>query len=228
MTEFSKFPSTPHLIWLGVTPPRDDKVLARQEADAFLANHLVVEEKVDGANVGFSFSDNSELRIQNRGQYLSHDSRGQFRGIWKWARQREAVWHDVLSDVLILFGEWCYARHSIRYDHLPDWFLGFDVYDRSCGRFWSTLRRDQLLETVGLVPVAHVAAGKFDRDAILEFLRIPSRYAETTVEGVYVRRENADFLLDRAKVVNAGFVSGIKTHWSKAPMVVNERRAIYR
>ena len=37
---------------------------------------------------------------------------------------------EILSEKFILFGEWCYAQHSIFYDRLPDWFLGFDIYDK--------------------------------------------------------------------------------------------------
>ncbi|WP_257945770.1 RNA ligase family protein, partial [Pseudomonas plecoglossicida] len=52
-----------------------------------------------------------------------------------------------------LFGEWCAARHSLDYGTLPDWFLLFDVYDRSTGRFWSTVRRDALAAEAGLATV---------------------------------------------------------------------------
>ena len=52
--DFVKFPSTPHLLWLGTTPARADKVLARDEAELFLRKPVTVEEKVDGANIGIS------------------------------------------------------------------------------------------------------------------------------------------------------------------------------
>ena len=221
MTEFFKFPHTPHLVWLGATPPRDDKVLTAGAVEAFLENPLVVEEKLDGANVGFSFTSDGKLLIQNRGQYLNSDVHGQFKGIWKWARHHEDALLDVLTDKLILFGEWCYARHTIRYDSLPDWFVGFDVYDRTCGKFWSTQRRNRLLEAIGALPVTELAIGKFDQAYLLDFLRATARYGAMRIEGLYLRHENAEFLLDRAKIVNADFVSGIKSHWSRAPLIVN-------
>jgi hypothetical protein len=44
MTDFFRFPHTPHLAWLGPGVPRDDKVLAPAEAQALLAGEVVVEE----------------------------------------------------------------------------------------------------------------------------------------------------------------------------------------
>lgn len=53
MSEFFRFPHTPHLAWLGKGESRDDKVLSQAEAKAFLAGPVLLEEKVDGANLGF-------------------------------------------------------------------------------------------------------------------------------------------------------------------------------
>src|SRR5690606_34727110 len=54
MTPFFRFPRTAHLVWLGEGQPRDDKVLLPSDAEALLAGSVVVEEKIDGANIGFS------------------------------------------------------------------------------------------------------------------------------------------------------------------------------
>ena len=44
MSTFYRFPHTPHLAWVGVGEPRDDKVLSASEAAALLARDVVVEE----------------------------------------------------------------------------------------------------------------------------------------------------------------------------------------
>ena len=62
MTDFFRFPHTPHLAWLGEGTPRDDKVLSSHEAAALLAGEVVVEEKLDGANVGLSLDPDGGLR----------------------------------------------------------------------------------------------------------------------------------------------------------------------
>ena len=68
--DFFKFPSTPHLALLGDVEVRDDKVMSESERDDFLRHELVVEEKVDGANLGISFDAEGNIRAQNRGAYL--------------------------------------------------------------------------------------------------------------------------------------------------------------
>lgn len=77
MSTFYRFPHTPHLAWLGVGEPRDDKVLPASEAEALLARDVVVEEKLDGANLGFSIAGDGRLQAQNRGQYLQAPLSGQ-------------------------------------------------------------------------------------------------------------------------------------------------------
>ena len=77
MTDFFRFPHTPHLAWLGEGSPRDDKVLSPDEVTALLASDVVVEEKLDGANLGLSLAPDGRLRVQNRGQYLAQPHAGQ-------------------------------------------------------------------------------------------------------------------------------------------------------
>ena len=70
MPEFFRFPQTPHLAWLGQGTPRDDKLLSPDEVRQLLASEVLVEEKLDGANLGFSIGPDGAVRAQNRGQYL--------------------------------------------------------------------------------------------------------------------------------------------------------------
>jgi len=66
MNDFFRFPHTPHIVWLGNGIPRDDKVLSPQEADTLLLYEVIVEEKLDGANLGISVSQEGYVRAQNR------------------------------------------------------------------------------------------------------------------------------------------------------------------
>jgi hypothetical protein len=126
MSDFFRFPHIPHLAWLGPGQPRNDKVLAAAEAEALLAGEVVVEEKVDGANIGLSTNERGEVRVQNRGHYLDREqTHPQFRPLWSWLAAREAELADRLWPNLVLFGEWCYAVHSVVYDRLPDWWRSF-------------------------------------------------------------------------------------------------------
>jgi hypothetical protein len=218
---FVRFPRTPHLAWLAPGAPRDDKILTPDEVRQLLAHEVIVEEKVDGANVGFSVDDEGTLRVQNRGSYVLPDSsHPQFKPLARWLAPRRQALVEALGPELILFGEWCYATHGVRYTRLPDWLLAFDVYDRSRGVFWSAVRRDQLARQLDVAIVPRLASGRFDLADLVALLG-PSKVGTGPGEGLYVRREEGDRLIARAKLVRPEFVQAITTHWSRGPLRTN-------
>ena len=213
--DFFRFPHTPHLAWLASGAPRDDKVLSSQEASAMLAQEVVIEEKVDGANIGLSVDEQGNLQAQNRGSYLAREaSHPQFKPLFHWLEVRRDSLVDTLFPDLILFGEWCYAVHSVRYTKLPDWFLAFDVYDRTRAEFWSAARRDELVNRLGIDLVPRLAKGCFDVRGVQRLLG-QSQLGDGPAEGLYVRRDDGDRLLARAKLVRPEFVQSIEEHWSR-------------
>jgi ATP-dependent RNA circularization protein (DNA/RNA ligase family) len=216
VVDFFKFPHTPHLAWLGQGEPRDDKVLTPSEAQLFLAGEVVVEEKLDGANLGFSLAGDGRLRVQNRGQYLTEPYMGQFARLPPWLELHGDALRSALTPNIILFGEWCAARHSLEYSDLPDWLLLFDVYDRAEGRFWSTPRRNALAFTAGLATVPQVTRGKLTLAALTLLMgTFRSNYRRGGGEGLVARRESVDWCCARAKLVRADFTQAIDTHWRK-------------
>ena len=187
-----------------------------------LAGEVVVEEKLDGANVGFSLAPDGSLRAQNRGQYLAEPHAGQFARLPAWLAQHSEGLRSVLKPNLILFGEWCAARHSLDYAALPDWFLLFDVYDRTADRFWSTPRRNELASSAGLVTVQPVLHGKATVPTLKKLVSdTASRYRAGALEGVVIRRESADWCEARAKLVRPDFTQAIDTHWRKRALEWN-------
>ena len=216
MTDFFRFPHTPHLAWLGDGAPRDDKVLSPTEVHELLSGDVVVEEKLDGANLGLSLGSDGSLRVQNRGQYLVQPHAGQFARLPEWLGLHDEALHLVLNPGLILFGEWCAAQHSLDYASLPDWFLLFDVYDVIAGRFWSTSRRNELASSAGLSIVPRVACGKTSVATLKKLVTTTtSYYRHGPMEGVVVRRDKADWCEWRAKLVRSDFTQAIDTHWRK-------------
>lgn len=77
--DYYKFPSTSHLAILGTNVVRNDKVMSERERNDFLNHELVIEEKVDGANLGISFDSLGNVRLQNRGSYLHAPYSGQWK-----------------------------------------------------------------------------------------------------------------------------------------------------
>ena len=199
---FIKFPTTPHLLWLGSVAAREDKVLTRTEAEEFLRGPVTIEEKVDGANLGVSFDSHGNLIAQNRGNVLEPGTKGQFAPLWNWLSERESRLFDALDDRLMIFGEWCYARHSLPYTSLPDFFLAFDVYDRQGQRFMNSARRDEIVAKLELSAVPKIKTGIFHLTEIPRFVGESSLY-DGPMEGVYLRREGVSWLTQRAKVVRS-------------------------
>ena len=82
--DFFKFPRTHHIAdagGSGVT--RDDLVMSSGDAEQFLAKGsatVSVEEKVDGANLGFSVDPTTQqLMMQNRGHFVNEETAAQWR-----------------------------------------------------------------------------------------------------------------------------------------------------
>jgi ATP-dependent RNA circularization protein (DNA/RNA ligase family) len=221
MNAFFKFPSTPYLIASSSQLLRSDKLLTESEKDIFLSYSIIVEEKIDGANLGISFDEEGNLKLQNRGAYLSKPYLGQWKKLEEWLFLHENRLFDMLGSRLILFGEWCYASHSLRYERLPDWFIAFDVYDKKEKKFFSTKRRNRYLQKSDIPIVPKIAEGQFALDSLRDFLKKNSLFSNEKLEGIYLRYEDDKWLKKRAKIVRSEFIQNIDEHWINKPLEVN-------
>ena len=221
--EFFKFPRTPHLFVVSGLDIRDDKVLSEQECNAFLNKTITLEEKVDGANIGISLTETGGLLIQNRGNYILPGSHPQFNLIWDWAYSRIALLSEHIANDLIVFGEWCYAKHSIQYTSLPDWFFGFDIYDKKNQLFLNAELRNQILQKANIETIPTLGKGNYSKIDLEKLLNsYKSRFYSGPIEGIYLRYEDSAKLLKRAKLVKNDFIQGIDIHWSKKELISNK------
>lgn len=221
---FVKFPSTPHLAILPGVDIRGDKVFTECERDTFLSHELLIEEKVDGANLGISFDSGGDLRVQNRGEYLRFPALGQWKKLEDWLAVRVDSLFENLTDRYILFGEWCYTQHSIYYEHLPDWFLGYDVYDKLSDRFMSTARRDHLCGKIRITRVPVIARRHCLLSDLLK-LMVQSQLTDQPAEGLYLRTDQGKWLMQRAKLVRPEFIRSVNKHWSRRAIRPNRLQA---
>lgn len=222
MSDFFRFPHTPHLAWLGEGEPRGDKLLDPAEVTALLADDVLIEEKIDGANLGISRDGHGQIRVQNRGAYLEPPFRGQFSRLRQWLMPRLSRFQTQLPEGVILFGEWCAARHSLPYERLPDWFLVFDIYNRKEKRFWSRERRQALVTRLGLAGVPLINEGHYSVDALTTLLQErSSAYRDGAMEGLVIRQDSHDWCKRRAKLVHPDFLLHMGEHWRLRPIEWN-------
>jgi len=229
---FVKYPRTPHLF--GSQGADDDKHLGEAESNEFIADEsLIVEEKIDGTNVGIHFTSAGQMVLQCRGHLITEGMHPQYDLFKQWALVKRYVMEQHLEDRFILFGEWVYARHTVHYRQLQHYFFEFDIYDKVAEVFLSLKRRLDLLDGMGFetVPVLHT--GAVSREG-LEGLIGPSQFdsqfenpmkrrTDNLMEGLYLRTEAKGVVSGRAKIVRPEFVEKVKqsTHWQQQTMVPN-------
>lgn len=231
--EIIKYPRTPHLEGSRLQPGDED--LSQVPFADIAGRHLVVEEKVDGANSAVSFDGDGQLLLQSRGHYLTGGYRERHYALLKqWAAvHRSDLWR-VLGSRYIMYGEWLYAKHKVYYDALPHYFLEFDVLDRQTGEYLGTHERSDLLFDLPICSVPVLAEGSFNRKEDLLALLGPSRYVtgrqrehlcedaarlgidehrccdETELsgmaEGLYLKVEEGGRVVKRLKFVRAEFL----------------------
>lgn len=235
--ELFRYPRTPHLE--GSRLQEGDHGHDHVPYRDLRGLRLVVEEKLDGANTGISFSPAGDLLLQSRGHYLVGGGRErQFNFIKAWAQAHAGWLLQRLEDRYVMYGETLSKKHSVFYDALPHHFFEFDVFDRRTGAFLSTEARRELLAggPVLSVPVLYdglAPARLADLKALLRpSLAKTARWRdafEATVrregldlalawrqcdksdlsEGLYIKVEADGRTLGRYKWVRADFVQAI-------------------
>jgi hypothetical protein len=235
--EICKYPRTNHIEGSRFQPGDED--LDCVPFDEIAGRNLVVEEKLDGANSGISFDSDGRLLLQSRGHYLLGGASEKHFNLFKqWANSHALPLWEILGSRYILYGEWLYAKHTIFYDHLPHYFLEFDLLDREGGKFLGTTERRSLLSglPIASVPVVYsgvlkkhkqlaglLGASSYIKPGHLERLRgscterglDPERALRETdrstdMEGLYIKVEEDGEVKERYKFVRAGFLTAVE------------------
>jgi hypothetical protein len=230
--DFTKYPRTPHLF--GSRGTDDDKHLGQQESLDFIADSsLIVEEKLDGTNVGIHFTSAGRMVLQCRGHEITAGMHAQYDLFKQWTMGKRPVLESMLEDRLLLFGEWLYARHSVHYRRLPHYFFEFDIYDKQRQVFLDLAARLKLIEGTGIITVPVVHRGPATADELRKligpsrfdsvFENALTRHTDNLMEGLYLRTEADGRVTGRAKFVRTEFVEKVKQseHWQHQLVVPN-------
>jgi len=210
--DFIKFPRTPHVA--GSTGTDDDRHLTEATSRRILSSpDLVCTEKVDGANVAVHFSAAGDLILQCRGHILGEREHPQFNMLKTWAYAQRERLASALGVELVLFGEWLYCVHHVRYDALPHYFVVFDVLDKMSSKFLDTETVERVAARVRVPVVPELHRGSVEPAHGVARLVGQSRFGNTTMEGVYLKTESAGVVTARAKWVRPDFTRTVKASW---------------
>lgn len=233
MKDFYKYPRTQHVE--GSRLQEGDEDLTQIPFADLKGRHIVVEEKLDGANCAVSFRREGEILLQSRGHELRGGPRERhFTMLKAWAPCHSEAFWGVLGTRYIMYGEWMQAKHTEFYDQLPHLFMEFDILDKETETFLDTPRRHAMLLGLPIVSVPVLWSG-FARDyndlislvrtslyksedwqLALELAAGDAKYdfekvkAETDMsrlsEGLYIKVEEAGIVARRLKFVRRDFV----------------------
>lgn len=199
-TDYVKYPRTFHLPH---SPGMHDDDKALKDYSNFEGKRVVITQKMDGENTtGYS-----DGHIHAR----SIDSRGGEDRAWVKRFLTENVCYNLPAGWRVC-GENLWAEHSIHYDDLKSYFLGFSIWDEhnTCLSWAETLEYFDLL---GIIPVPVLYEGVFDEK---ELLKIERTLKWDRDEGYVVRVADrfryGEFRKSIAKWVRKGHVQTTK-HW---------------
>lgn len=207
-TDMVKAPRTYHLPWsLGVTD--DDKTVTNDDLNAWEGKEVVVTEKMDGENTSL-YADHIHARSLDG---MHHPSRSWVKQWWA------SIAHDIPSGWRVC-GENVFAQHSVVYDDLESYFLGFGLWDeRNVCLSWDTTL--EWFALLGVTPVKELYRGVYD---VKKIQACWSVNLENKQEG-YVARLAQEFPYSQFRKFVAKFVrpDHVRTdqHWRAKDVVPN-------
>ena len=217
-----KYNRTFHIPWSpGGT--NDDK---RAKMAGFYGLDIVITEKMDGSNTSLETDGCFARTHSGPPNHPSFDA----------LKAMHATIKYKIPHGLQLFGEWCYARHSIEYNELPGYFMLFNVRDLNRvhgdtpNPMWLAWEEVEMwAEEIGVPTVPVLFKGKVWGDRELEeltnsFMNQPSACGGIR-EGVVIRL--ADEFVERSfdycvlKCVRANHVQ-TSEHWKDQEIIKNK------
>ena len=189
----------------------DDKII-KDLSHLKTAREVVFTEKMDGENTTILVG-GCHARSPDSGYHITRD----------WMKAYAAGISPCLTEDERIVGEYLFAKHSVAYDDLPSFFLGFAWIVGDVIQGWDeTLKR---FHGLGVEPVPVLRRGQFDEPTVKSVLKgldlekqegFVVRYTSFFSEG-----EMANLV---AKYVRARHVQS-DIHWTKAEIIKNSLRS---
>jgi ATP-dependent RNA circularization protein (DNA/RNA ligase family) len=193
--------------------------LSKQQTTDLLNGEVVVEEKMDGANVGI-IRHKKGFHLQKRGSLMGQGEHEQFGFFYNWAYRQNYEKLTKLPMHYLVYGELVYATHTIYYDRLPDFFLAFDIFTGQKGLNYED--RNTFCRDYGFHQVPLIAKGGFLKTDLFNLIPNKSVYGEVAEEIVVKRYRKNEYL--RGKIVKAEFIKQLdeSDHWMNSNVKRNK------
>ena len=163
---------------------RDDVDLDAAAVAALVNAEVILEEKLDGANVSLWLED-GVVTCALRSGPGAMDRGGQLGPLRAWIAQHDPGLRQVLANYDAVYGEWLLLLHAVRYDRLPSYLVVLDLW-RSDG-FATPDERDRACAAAGLPVPPEVWRGVPGSVAAVEARLGPSEFGPEPMEGLVVR-----------------------------------------
>ncbi len=212
--EVPKIPSMMHLPW-SPEDAREQKFMTEREFNEesrVSAEPAILTEKLDGSNVRLT-----------RDAVHSRSKRDPGYDWFSWLKSEHNKWGYRIPENIVLYGEWMYAKHSIKYTGLDSYLYIFLALDLDEMRWLSWEETKELAEDIGVqtVPVLGEYPNGFDEEIEPEGV---SNFGDTR-EGFVARTisgfEWEEFTRCVSKCVRHDHVSTDK-HWKYQETEPNE------
>jgi len=206
--EYVKYQRTNHVPWSeGIH--NDDRVI--DSMNSFTNKRVIVTQKFDGENTSLYKNYTHARSIDSN----NHPSRN-------WVKNFHSSISQDIPEKWRICGENMYVKHSIGYENLKSYFLGFSIWNEKniCLPWDETIEYFQLL---GITPVDVIYDGIYDENLIRQLYN--SKKDWDSCEGYVIRTfeefSYGEFKHKVAKFVRKGHVL-TTTHWMHGqPLVKN-------
>jgi hypothetical protein len=204
------YPRIPHLSKDISNMTHDDITIEHEIQFPF---ECFVQEKIDGANCGMSWDEGPILRNRNhilKKGYIEKNTPAkiQFRSAWNWLHKHEDdikfISEEIMSPITV-YGEWLFAKHSLDYNLLPDFFIAYDIWSVEDNQF---IAPDILECILNQTDIKYVKSEKVifnNINEIVSMSEMNSKYRNGVAEGIVLKTSNDKFTLNTYKVVNSKF-----------------------
>lgn len=217
-----KYPSTKYFDFSPTIVENKDEFIEGKnktfDINNFVNCPIVITVKMDGSNMTMT---KDHIAARN-GWCAKHES-------FDMAKAEHAKIKYMIPENLQIFGEWVYAKHSIKYDNLDDYFQVFSIYEKDTHEFLGWDDVEEITENLGFitVPVLYNGIVEKEKHKLTENISELGDYIinEFNHEGLVVRSVSSfhysQFENKVAKYVRTNHVQ-TDEHWSKRKMVRNK------